>query len=82
MDMDKDLVEMKVTLATVLERLASMSKPLEYQDGMIEEQNRKVTALISMADKGKGSVWMLITAAGFLGAVIANGKNIIQFFLK
>lgn len=80
--MDRDFVEMQKTLAVVLERLAHMTRTLEYQDTMIAEQNRKVTALISMADRGKGSIWMLITLGGIIGALITNGKSILQFFLK
>lgn len=80
--MDPEVIEMKVNLARVLERLDSMSKTLEAQDEMIKEQGAKIATLISLADQGKGSVWMLITVGGFIGAIVTNAKGILQFFAR
>ena len=80
--MDPEVIEMKVTLARVLERLDSMSKTLEAQDEMIKEQGNKIATLVSLADQGKGSIWMLLAVGGFIGAVISNAKAILQFFAK
>lgn len=80
--MDADVVEMKVTLARVLERLDNVTDKLTEQDKILERQGQRIADLISMADQGKGSVWMLITVGGFIGAVISNAKPILQFFVK
>ena len=80
--MDADVVELKVTLARVLERLDAMSKKLEAQDATLEEQGTRISQLISLADQGRGSVWMLITVGGFIGVVITNAKAILQFFVR
>lgn len=80
--MDADVVELKVTLARVLERLDAMSKKLEAQDTILEEQGTRISQLISLADQGRGSVWMLITVGGFIGAVITNAKALLQFVAR
>jgi len=80
--MDADVVELKVTLARVLERLDNVTDKLTEQDKILEKQGQRIADLISLADQGKGSVWMLITAGGFIGAVISNAKPILQFFAK
>lgn len=80
--MDAEVIEMKVTLARVLERLDSVNRKLEEQDEVMKTQAAQISTLISLADQGKGSVWMLIAVGGFIGAVISNAKAILQFFAK
>lgn len=80
--MDMEVVELKVTLARVLERLDAMSRTLEDQDRILDQQGKKIEMLVSLADQGKGSVWMLITVGGFIGAIITNAKAIVQFFAR
>ena len=80
--MDPEVIELKVDMAKVLEQLKAVTKTLEAQDRMIEDQGKKIATLISLADQGRGSVWMLITVGGFIGAVISNAKGLLQFFAR
>ena len=80
--MDPEVIETKVTLARVLERLDFVTKKLEEQDEVLKTQASQISMLISLADQGKGSVWMLITVGGFVGAIITNAKAILQFFAR
>lgn len=80
--MDPEVIELKVDMAKVLEQLKAVTKTLEAQDRMIEDQGKKIATLISLADHGRGSVWMLITVGGFIGALITNVKTILQHFAR
>jgi hypothetical protein len=80
--MDMEVIELKVTLARVLERLESMNRHLEAQDEIIKQQGDQISRLVSLADQGRGSIWVLITAGGFMGVVLSNAKAILQFFSR
>lgn len=78
--MDPEIIELKITIARILERLEHMAKTLEEQDKLLATQGTQIAKLISLADQGRGSVWMLITVGGFVGMIISNAKNILKFF--
>jgi hypothetical protein len=80
--MDMEVIELKVTLARVLERLESMNKLIENQDEVIKQQGEQISRLISLADQGRGSIWVLITVGGFMGVVLSNAKAILHFFSR
>lgn len=80
--MDQEVVELKVTLARVLERLDAMNRTMSTQEEIIEKQGEQIAKLVSLADQGRGSIWMLLTVGGFIGAVISNAKAILSFFAK
>lgn len=80
--MDQEVVELKVTLARVLERLDAMNRTMSIQEEIIEKQGEQISKLVSLADQGRGSIWMLLTVGGFIGAVVSNAKAILSFFAK
>ena len=80
--MDQEVVELKVTLARVLERLDAMNRTMSIQEEIIEKQGEQISKLVSLADQGRGSIWMLLTVGGFIGALISNAKAILSFFAK
>ena len=80
--MDADVVELKVTLARVLERLDAMARRHEEQDAVLEKQGRELAKLVSMADQGKGGVWTLIALGGVIGAFISHAKDVLHFLVK
>ena len=80
--MDADVVELKVTLARVLERLDAMARRDEEQDAILEKQGRELAKLVSMADQGKGGVWTLIALGGVIGAGISHAKEVLHFLAK
>lgn len=80
--MDQEVVELKVTLARVLERLDAMNRTMSTQEEIIEKQGEQIAKLVSLADQGRGSIWMLLTVGGFIGALISNTKAILSFFAK
>ncbi len=80
--MDADVVELKVTLARVLERLEAMARRHEEQDAILEKQGRELAKLVSMADQGKGGVWTLIALGGVIGAGISHAKEVLHFLAK
>jgi len=80
--MDADVVELKVTLARVLERLEAMQNTIEIQEAIISKQGEQLSRLVSMADQGKGGVWTLIALGGVIGAGISHAKEVLHFLAK
>lgn len=80
--MDMEVVELKVTLARVLERLDTMRDLIESQDKIIQAQGEQIAKLVSLADQGRGGVWTLVALGGVIGALISNAKAIVQFFVR
>lgn len=73
--MDPEFYELKVTVATLVERINHLVKTVEAQERTVEE-------LVALANKGKGSAWVLMGFGGIAGFILSNAKSILQFFLR
>lgn len=73
--MDPELVKLQIAIATLTERVGTMAKIIESQGKIIEE-------LVALANKGKGSAWVLIGLGSIAGAAITNLKSIFPFLVR
>jgi hypothetical protein len=77
--MDAELVEVKIDLAKILERLDHVQNTLAAQDKQLATQAAQISDLRSLADQGRGSLWLLLAGGGMLGAILSHIPTIKKF---
>lgn len=78
--MDSDIVQLKIDMGVLIERIRGIQVTLDNQDAIIKTQTDQIAQLVSLADQGRGSIWMLLAVGGVVGAIISNAKSILKFF--
>lgn len=69
------LLSLITTVATLAERVKTLADQVEKQE--VEIKN-----LVALANRGKGSVWILMGVGGAAGALLANVKAFIPLFFR
>jgi hypothetical protein len=72
--------QMIADVATMKAEIKHLTDMLHDQKRVLDKQDRILEELVAMANKGKGSLWMLLAIGGFIGAVVSNISTIIGFF--
>ena len=67
-------------IITLLADVAVMRAQLKKLTDEVADQEAEIKKLVLLAERGKGSFWMLITAGGIVGALITNIRTITSFF--
>lgn len=71
--MDLEVVELKVTVATLIVKVESLSKT-------VEDQNKSIQSLLELANKGKGSLWLLMSLGGIIGFLLTKLGAVAHIF--
>lgn len=69
------VIQLFSEIATLREQVGALQKAVEAQEKTIDE-------LIALVNKGKGSIWILLTLGGLLGAAISNIKQLLPFLAR
>ena len=73
--MDADLVELKVAVGRMAERIDMLAKTVDRQAETIE-------SLVALSNQGRGAAWILIGMGGIAGAVISKLLTFLPFLVK
>ena len=73
--MDNDLIELKIAVGIMTAQIAALTK-------IVERQSRDMEDLITLANKGKGAYWILITLGGLAGAIAAKLVHFLPILVK
>jgi prefoldin subunit 5 len=73
-------IEMAKDVAVLKEQIKHLTDMMHELKRATEKQDHVLDSLIEMANKGKGSLWMLLAIGGFIGAVVSNISTIVTFF--
>ena len=73
--MDEDLVELKIAVARMSERLDMMSK-------VIDKQATTISDLVALSNQGRGAAWILIGMGGIAGAIVSKLLTFLPFIVK
>lgn len=69
-------------IIALLSDVAVMKTQLHKLTEQVADQEAEVKKLVLLAERGKGSFWMLLTIGGVAGAAIANIKTLFAFFAR
>lgn len=72
--------QMLAEIAVLKTQVKHLTDLLHDQKRTLEKQDLILAQLTEMANKGKGSLWMLLALGGFIGAVVSNVSTIVGFF--
>ena len=70
--MSDEITELKVNVAV-------LKTQVEHLTTAVETLTNAVVELTALANKGKGSLWMVLTIGGILGALLGNVKTLVGF---
>ena len=73
--MDADLVELKVAVGRMAERIDMLAKTVDRQAETIE-------SLVALSNQGRGAAWILIGMGGIAGAVISKLLTFLPFLVN
>ena len=63
-------------------QLAQLNPRIEELSRRVKEQESSIEELVALANKGKGSVWILIAIGGLIGAMMANIKPLLALVIR
>jgi len=70
-----ELMGLHVAIGVLTSRVEDLTTKTERQDRVLED-------LVAMANQGKGSMWILVTLGGVVGALMSNIKTIAAILLR
>ena len=70
-----ELMGLHVAIGVLTRRVEDLTEKTSKQDRVLED-------LVALANQGKGSMWILVTLGGVVGAVISNLKTIAAILLR
>ena len=73
--MDADLVELKVAVGRMAERIDMLAK-------IVDRQAETIESLVALSNQGRGAAWILIGMGGIAGAVISKLLTFLPFLVK
>lgn len=79
--MSEDM-DTRIALAVLSNEVKHLAAVISTQQTTLERQGETLEELIALKNQGKGSLWILITLGGLIGAIISNLKAIIMFFAR
>ena len=69
-------------LVDLLTNVALLTQRVQDLTETVAAQEKEIRTLIALADRGRGSVWMLMAIGGFVGAAISNFKSLLAILLR
>lgn len=63
-------------------QVSSLATQVEHLVVTSREQGEEIKTLVALAERGRGSVWMLIGIGSAVGAFVTNFKAIAAFLLR
>jgi prefoldin subunit 5 len=63
-------------------QLAQLNTRIEELSRRVKEQESSIEELVALANKGKGSVWILMAIGGLIGAMMANIKTLLALVIR
>lgn len=69
----KNVEDLKISVAILAERVDRLIESNKTQDSQLDK-------LVELANKGKGSWWILTVIGAIVGFILANLKHIVRFF--
>lgn len=73
-------VHMLAEVAVLKTQVKHLTDMLHDQKRILENQDKILSELMAMANRGKGSLYMFMALGGFLGALLSNLKALIGIF--
>ena len=70
-----ELIGLHVAVGNLTTKMEELTVKTDRQDRILED-------LVALANQGKGSMWILVTLGGVVGAVISNLKTIAAILLR
>lgn len=69
-------------LLSLFTSIATLTEQVKQLNETVQQQDQEIKKLISMAEQGKGSVWMLMAVGGVLGAIISHAKALFPLLAR
>lgn len=66
----------------LLNTVAVLASKVELLTKTVHDQEVEIRKLIDLAERGKGSVWMLMAVGGVVGAALTNLKTLVAAFIR
>jgi len=70
-----ELMGLHVAIGVLTTRVEDLTEKTSRQDRILED-------LVALANQGKGSMWILVTLGGAVGAILSNLKTIAAILLR
>lgn len=70
-----ELMGLHVAIGVLTRRVEDLTEKTSKQDRVLED-------LVALANQGKGSMWILVTLGGVVGALMSNIKTIASILLR
>lgn len=70
-----ELMGLHVAIGVLTTRVEDLTNKTDKQDRILEE-------LVALANQGRGSMWILVTLGGLVGAVMSNIKTLVTVFAR
>lgn len=70
-----ELMGLHVAIGVLTRRVEDLTEKTSKQDSVLEN-------LVALANQGKGSMWILVTLGGVVGALASNVKTIAAILLR
>lgn len=71
----RELIDLHVAIGVLTTRVAELASKADKQDKILED-------LVALANQGRGSMWILVTLGGCVGALLGNIKAIAALLLR
>lgn len=70
-----ELMGLHVAIGVLTRRVEELTEKTSRQDRVLED-------LVALANQGKGSMWILVTLGGAVGAILSNLKTIATLLVR
>jgi len=70
-----ELMGLHVAIGVLTTRVEDLTEKTSRQDRILED-------LVALANQGKGSMWILVTLGGAVGAILSNLKTIAAILIR
>ena len=70
-----ELMGLHVAVGVLTTKVEELTNKTDKQDRILED-------LVALANQGKGSMWILVSLGGVVGAIIGNLKTIAAILLR
>lgn len=69
-------------LVSMIQNIAELKTMVTALNKQVSDQGDEIQELKLLAERGRGSLWMLMTLGGLVGAFISNIKTIIGLIIR
>ncbi len=70
-----ELIGLHVAVGNLTTKVEDLTAKTDKQDRILED-------LVALANQGKGSMWILVTLGGAVGAILSNLKTIAAILIR